>query len=164
MAFGIVLSLLLFFIHSTVFADSVFRCRMNAHSSRDFVYDFGTQSLSWCGGSDDCGSKASFTNRLFPKPDFKDVFYREMLISVKENSKIVVVKGFWLKDFGRKPFEFDARVVSRESSFIIFINETVYGNGFQSYLLNLEYKKLVSASVSSGDERLNAGVDTYDCE
>ena len=160
MAFWLAL-ILLPIMASPVFADSVYRCRMNAEATRDFAYHSGT----WCGGINDCDSKASFQFKRFLLPNFGDISYREFLLSFNEKSKMVSVKSFWLTgDDGKPADEFKASIVSRNSSTIYFIYANPSANKVHSYALNFKQNKLVAASVMDGATSLVVEAKTYDCE
>ena len=154
---------LLAVVASTASAGTLFRCRMNATASRDFQF---LGKRAWCGPVDNCGPKAAFDVKLFAKPLFDDLSYREFLISLDEGSEIAKVKSFWFKGEDGKPLseEFDARIVSRAGrvTFFVYINPTA--NKIHSYALDLEHKKLVAASVMRGATSLVTEARTCDCE
>jgi hypothetical protein len=142
------LALLLFF-SSTASAETLFQCRMNATASRDFRF---IGEPGWCGPTFNCGTDSSYGIKLFTKPSFDELSYREFLISLDEKSKTVSVKSFWSKDEDGKQFseQFDAHIVSRDRNVVFFFFVNPYGNKVHSYALDLERRKLVAASVVNG--------------
>lgn len=154
----------LLFLASSALADSVYRCRMNAQASRDFAYS--GEKPSWCGGLLACDGEASFKTKLFPQPNFDDLSYRELLISIPEKSDLVTVKSYWAKGDDGKPLseEFRAIIISRDSPVVFFMYQNPTRNKIHSYALNVKHKQLVAALVMNGLTSLGAEARTYDCE
>jgi hypothetical protein len=159
----IVTVVLLWIFSSACLADTMFRCHMNAVASRDFQ-TFGDHA--WCGSFEDCGSAASFETKLFDRPSFEDLSYREHVLSLDPDSKSVAVKSYWARDEHGKPLseEFSAPIVSREGNVVFFIFKNPAGNKLHSYALDLKHKKLVTASLMDGATSLVTQATTFDCE
>ena len=162
MAFWLTLAFLPF-LASSALADSIYRCRMNAKATRDFAYG---DKASWCGGVSNCNDQSSFEIKVFQKPDFDDISYREYLISISEETQTVTVKSYWAKGDDGKPLseEFKANVISRDGFIVFFMTKNQHGNKLHSYALDLKHKRLVATSVMNGLTSLVADAKTHDCE
>lgn len=148
----------------TAFADSTYRCRMNAHASRD--YHYSDSEPSWCAGVSNCGKKVEFEITMFPEPNFSDFSYREYLISLPQESAQVTIKSFWAEGDDGNPVseEFQANIISRDGPVLFFIYKNPTGNKIHTFALNVRHKKLVATSVINGLTSLVVDAKTYDCQ
>lgn len=162
----VVLCLVLCALSTRANADSVYRCRMNAGASRDFVYSGKWSATAYWRGTSESEPNKTFDTKRFARPDFGDLSYREFLISFADEADFVTIKSYWARDENGKPWsdEFRAKVVGRDGDVVFFLYTNPTGNKVHSYALNLTFKKLVAASVMNGVTSLVTEIKTFDCE